>query len=226
MPFAKLTITTENNTKIVASYNPEKYSVTKGVQYAEIGIPGLDEPVLQFVRGQNEKITLDLFFDTTEQGMTGAVLDVRTRTSAVYALLKVNSKTHAPLRFSIDWGTGKSLFGQGSNSALCVLESMSEEFSLFAPTGEPLRAKLTVTIRLAPTIKMQFQTTPRHSPDRTSIVTVTRGERISDIAYQQYGDSTQWRAIADASNLDNPRFLDPGMTLQVPSLPNNSGGSQ
>lgn len=228
MAFAKLTMTAEDGTKIKASYNPEKYSVNKGVQYAEIGIPGLDEPVLQFIRGQNEKVTLDLFFDTTEKGMTGSVTDVRTLTSAVYGLMKVNTTTHAPLRFAIDWGTGKSLFGQGSNSSLCVLESMSEEFSLFAPTGEPLRAKLTVTIRLASTVKLQFQNTPRESPDRTTLVTVVRGQRITDIAYQQYGDSTQWRPIADASQLANPRFLDPGTTLNVPSLPGvrRSAGSR
>jgi hypothetical protein len=232
MPLAKLTITTENKTRIVASYNPEKYTVSKGVQYAEIGIPGLDEPVLQFIRGQNEKVNLELFFDTTEKGMSGTVTDVRTLTSPVYGLLKVNTTTHAPQRFRVEWGTGKSLFGQGSSSSLCVLESMSEEFTLFAPTGEPLRAKLTVTIRMASTVKLQYQETPRESPDRTKLVTVTRGQRISDIAYQQYGDPTQWRPIATASKIANPRFLDPGTTVVVPSLPGNtvgtssSGGSQ
>lgn len=219
MPFAKLTITTEDGlTQIEALYNPEKYSVTKGVQYAEIGIPGLDEPVLQFIRGQNEKVTLDLFFDTTEQGMVDNVLDVRTFTRDVYNLLKVDIETHAPPRFTIEWGTGMSLFEQGFTSSLCVMESMNEEFTLFAPTGEPLRAKLTVTIRMASTVKLQFQT-PRHSPDRTKIVTVVRGQRITDIAYQVYGDPTQWRPIAEANPaITNPRFLDPGITLVVPSL--------
>ena len=223
MSFAKLTIRPESGPPIKARYNPEKYSVTKGVQYAEIGIPGLDEPVLQFVRGQNEKVTFDLFFDTTEKGMTGQVTDVRTLTQDVYNLLKVNSSTHAPQRFRIEWGTGKSLFGQGSSASLCVLETMTEEFTLFAPTGEPLRAKLTVTVRIAPTVKLQFQQTPRESPDRTKVVTVVRGQRISDIAQQQYGDATQWRVIADANQIDNPRLLDPGTTLKVPSLP---GGNE
>jgi hypothetical protein len=224
MPFAKLTITTEDGTKITpAYYNPEKYSVTKGVQYAEINIPGLDEPVLQFIRGQNEKVTLDLFFDTTEQGMVDNVKDVRTLTKSIYNLLKVNSSTHAPPRFKVEWGTGRSLFGQGDSSSLCVLESMTEEFTLFAPTGEPLRAKLTVTIRNAPTVELQFQEKPRESSDRTKIVTVVRGQRISDVAWQEYGDPTQWRPIAEASQIDNPRFLDPGTMLKVPSLP---GGGQ
>ena len=105
MPFAKLTITTEDGTQIAALYNPEKYSVTKGVQYAEIGIPGLDEPVLQFIRGQNEKVTLDLFFDTTEQGMVDNVTDVRTLTTDVYNLLKVD--TDDPRSAAVHYRMGK-----------------------------------------------------------------------------------------------------------------------
>ena len=116
-----------------------------------------------------------------------------------------------------------SLFGQGNTSSLCVMESMNEEFTLFAPTGEPMRAKLTVTIRMAASIQLQFQENPRHSPDRTKLLTVIRGQRITDIAYQQYGDPTQWRAIAEANpSITNPRFLDAGETLTVPSL---SGGN-
>ena len=225
MPFAHLTITTEDgNIQVVASYNPEKYSVSKSVQYAEIGIPGLDEPILQFIRGQNEKVTLDLFFDTTESGMVDNVVDVREWTTDVYTLLKADSETHAPPRFTIEWGTGMSLFSQGQASPLCVMESMNEEFTLFAPTGEPLRAKLTVTIRMAATIELQFQENPRNSPDRTKLVTVVRGQRISDVAYQQYGDPTQWRAIADANpSIANPRFLNAGTTLTVPSLLGRNG---
>jgi hypothetical protein len=223
MSLYKLTILTEDGkTKIVANYNPEKYSVNKAVQFAEIGIPGLDEPVLQFVRGQNEKVTFDLFFDTTKQGMVNNVTDVRTLTQPVYNLLKVNGTTHAPPRFSINWGVGKSLFGQGNTTSLCVLESMNEEFMLFAPTGEPLRAKLTLTVRMASTVQVQFQETPRNSPDRTKVVTVLRGQLISDIANQEYGDPRQWRPIAEANPLINPRFLEPGSTLLVPSLPGGS----
>ena len=47
-------------------FNPSELSFQKGVQIAEIAIPGLDAPLLQFVRGQNETLTLDLFFDTTD----------------------------------------------------------------------------------------------------------------------------------------------------------------
>ena len=39
--------------------------IAKGAQIAEIAIPGIDSPILQFVRGQTQTLTLELFFDTT-----------------------------------------------------------------------------------------------------------------------------------------------------------------
>ncbi|MGB5059444.1 MAG: hypothetical protein WBO48_12150, partial [Candidatus Promineifilaceae bacterium] len=68
--------------RLTVSYNPTEITFNKGVQYAEIGIPGLDTPIQQFVRGQTETLTFDLFFDTTESGMGtgGGVTAVTTRT--------------------------------------------------------------------------------------------------------------------------------------------------
>src|SRR5690349_10505935 len=104
MGLDKLTITPEIGSKIEARFNPERYTVTKSVQIAEITIPGLDSPAQQYVRGQSEKITFDLFFDTTEFGMLDDVTDVRTQTAKVYQLLRVQSHTHAPPRCKLTWG--------------------------------------------------------------------------------------------------------------------------
>ena len=42
--------------------------IAKGAQIAEIAIPGIDAPILQFVRGQTQTLALELFFDTTRVG--------------------------------------------------------------------------------------------------------------------------------------------------------------
>ena len=49
--------------KIDVQYNPTEFSLDKGVTLGEVAIPGLDAPVQQYVRGNAEKMTLDLFFD-------------------------------------------------------------------------------------------------------------------------------------------------------------------
>ena len=215
----KLIITPEVGSPIKAAYNPERYTVSKSVQLAEIAIPGLDSPVLQFVRGQNEKITMELFFDTTDSGMTGNVTDVRDQTKQVYQLLKVNGSTHAPPRVRLQWGGSGQLTSHGASiSPWLVLESVNEEFTLFSPQGIPLRARRNVTFREAWTIEQQLQVTPRHSSDRTKLRRVARGETLSHIANDEYDDPRQWRPIAEANNLDNPRLLDPGTTLVIPRV--------
>jgi hypothetical protein len=219
MGLEKLTIYRERGRHIEALFNPEKYTASRSVQFAEIAIPGLDTPVVQFVRGQSEKITLELFFDTTDQGMVDPVVDVRTLTSKVYGLMKVLSKTHAPPRLLLIWGEGGKLFNYG-NTILpwCVLESASQEFTLFSPGGAPLRAKVNCTFRDAWTIDEQLQQTPRESSDRTKFAQVKQRQSLSEIAWQQYEDPNQWRPIAEANNLDNPRLLLPGTVLKIPSL--------
>jgi len=217
MSLEKLTIITELGDTIKALFNPEKYTVSKSVQFAEIGIPGLDSPVVQYVRGQNERITMELFFDTTDSGMVDNVVDVRTKTLAIYKLLKINTETHAPLRVVLSWGDAGQLTSFGTKiPPWLVLESVSEEFTLFSPRGVPLRARLQVAFREAWTIEEQLQETPRHSSDRTSVRRVKRGETLSHIAADEYNDPREWRAIADANDLHNPRFLEPGMLLTIP----------
>jgi nucleoid-associated protein YgaU len=224
MALEKLSIMPEIGPSIQALFNPEKYTASRSVQFAEIAIPGLDAPVIQFVRGQAEKVALELFFDTTDQGTVDPVVDVRTLTSLVYNLLDVQSNTHAPPRLILTWGEGGQLFNNGKTiSPWCVLESVSQEFTLFSPGGVPLRAKLNVAFHAAWTIGEQLTQTPRHSSDRTRFVRVRRQQTISEIAWQQYNDPDGWRPIAEANDLDNPRFLEPGSMLTIPSLDTAKG---
>ena len=58
---------TPSGRSLRVQFNPAEYTLTKGAQFAEIPIPGLDSPVLQFTRGQTETMAFDLFFDSTEK---------------------------------------------------------------------------------------------------------------------------------------------------------------
>ena len=91
--------------------------------------------------------------------------------------------------------------------------------SVYPSSGVPLRAKLNVSFREAWTIEQQLQVTPRHSSDRTTLHRVVRGETLCHIAARQFNDPSQWRLIADANDLDNPRILAPGQVLVIPPSP-------
>ena len=52
-PLAKATIlNTVTHELITVMYNPEEYKLDQGNTFAEIGIPGLDAPPMQYVRGK------------------------------------------------------------------------------------------------------------------------------------------------------------------------------
>src|SRR5713101_9743307 len=131
-------------------FNPTEYTLNKGAQIAEIGIPGIDSPILQFIRGQNEKLTLDLFFDTTRKGMgKSPVTSVTEQTELVYQLVKIQSKGHAPPRIVFSWGTYLSFHA--------IVESIQRKFTLFNPAGVPLRATLSVVLREYRSLADQLQ---------------------------------------------------------------------
>ena len=84
-------------------YNPKEIAFEKSVQLAEVNIPGLDAPLQQFVRGQGEKLTLELFFDTTETGMGKGAASVTTETDEIYKLVKIEPTSHAPPVVTFCW---------------------------------------------------------------------------------------------------------------------------
>ena len=76
--------------------------------FAEIGIPGLTAPLQQFVRGNAEVLTVELFFDTSDKGMGGDATSVATETDKIYSLARIDPDGHAPPIVEFHWGSGLS----------------------------------------------------------------------------------------------------------------------
>jgi nucleoid-associated protein YgaU len=192
-------------------FNPQEYTINKGAQIAEIAVYGIDSPILQFIRGQNETLGLELFFDTTEDGMGEGARDVTELTKPFYQLVKIQPKTHAPPRIRFTWGQGLSF--------KAIVESVQQKFDLFNPNGVPLRATLTLSLREYKTLEEQLSELKPESSDHTKTYTVQRGDTLSRIAAREYGDPALWRPIADANpDLPNVRQLKPGARLVIPPL--------
>lgn len=254
--------------EIPVQYNPTDLTYDKTVQVAEINIPGLDSPLQQFIRGNSEKLTIKLFFDTTDEGMGSRTTSVTTLTDRIYQLVKIEPTRHAPPICTFVWNAnfpGSSLGGSSSNRALgaaamaageaaeaassaaastpagqaaaaiasqgapslgnqrrngfkCIVENIKQEFSLFSPQGVPLRATLTVTLREYKTLDDQLRSLNRTSPDRTHSHVLGRGETLSSVSGQYYQRPGDWRAIAEANGIEDPRRLTPGLILTVPLL--------
>jgi len=198
-----LIVNTETNQSIPVMFNPPQYELQKTNQFAEIGIPGLGSSLLQFVSGNAQTLTTELFFDTTEKGV-----DVRTFTARVIGLLEINSKTHAPPRLLFLWG---------SLVFPCVLEEVTQVFGYFNAAGVPFRATLEVTFKENNRLQ-DLLGTVSESTDRTKGRVFLAGDTLQRIAAEEFGDPGLWRQIAQANNIDNPLTVQPGQALNIPAL--------
>jgi hypothetical protein len=202
---------------IRVQFNPAEYNRTKAAQLAEIGIPGLDSPILQFIRGQTETLKLDLFFDTTAGGMGDGASDVRELTKGFYQLVKIQPKTHAPPRIQLSWGEGLSF--------KAIVDSVDQKFTLFSPAGIPLRATVTLSLREYKTLEEQLAELNLQTSDHTKLHAVLEDETLASIALAEYGDARLWRRIADANSelIDDPAGPPVGAQLEIPSDESRTG---
>jgi Contractile injection system tube protein/LysM domain len=185
-------------------FNPSRYSLDASNQIAEIGVPGLPAPLLQFVRGGARTLSMQLFFDTYEAGG-----DVRVHTGRVFGLLDIEPTTHAPPVCEFRWGRVRFR---------SVLERVNGQFTLFLADGTPVRATLDVTFRQYVDLQAALRARPTQSADHATTHVVVRGETLGAIAALHYDDAARWRPIADANRIANPRKLVPGQVLSIPAL--------
>jgi LysM repeat protein len=216
---------------VPVNFNPTEYTLNKGAQITEVTIPGLDSPILQFVRGQTETLSLDLFFDSTDNGMDDGATSVTGLTDQFYQLVKIDGSTHAPPICYFSWGSdfpGKLTYSssvggsQQRHGFKCLIESVRQRFTLFSPQGVPLRATLTVSLKEYKTLSQQIAELNLKSADHTQTHVVQVGETLSQIAYEMYEDPTQWRAIADQNSIPDPLELTPGTVLEIPMISSSS----
>ena len=186
-------------------FNPTEYQLQKSNSFQEIAIPGLQAPPIQYIRGNSEKLAVEVLADTTD-----SLEDVRTKyVKQVRDLLEINKDLHAPPIVRFTWD--KEIF-KG------VLESFQVTYTLFSPEGAPLRAKMSLSFKEYRPVEVQVKEPPRQSPDFDKAYVVRYGDSLASLAFSAYKDATQWRKIATANALLNPRRLAPGLVLKIPKI--------
>lgn len=207
--FIKILNGEKGGTEIEILYFPPEYSHEKSNSFSEIAIPGLESPYLQFVKGNAASISLEVFYDTYEDGS-----DVRVLTDQLTDLLNIDPKIHAPPTLEFIWGI------QSKEPFNCVLESVTKKFTMFHSDKTPVipvRARLNIKLK---EFKIELSERERkiHSPDKTKKYIVKQGDSLWQIAYAMYGTPLKWRHIADKNKILNPRFLEFGKELIIPPL--------
>jgi nucleoid-associated protein YgaU len=203
-------------------FNPNTYTISKAVSWKSPGSPGgavtpaerrKNAPVLEFDGGQSRTLTLELFFDTTEETVDTKV-DVRNQTNLILKLTRIVRALDPPRPpvSVISWGTAPP---SGSDFPFTgVVTNLSQRFSLFRADGRPVRAILTVVFTewLDPTKDLKDT-----DPEITTRL-IKRGDTLSSISAEMYSDPTRWRVIAQANQLDDPRQIQVGLRLTIPKI--------
>ena len=201
-------------------FNPTSYTITKpvtwSVQTPTSGSAGETQPVLNaptlvFGGGGSRTLNLELLFDVTEPIDGETIDDVREKTNAIVALTRIEPKKHKPPLCEVTWGPAPV---NSDFPFTGVVTNLTQNFLLFRSTGEPVRAKLTVIMTEA----LDVVTDQRETDPEMTTRRVRRGDNVTALAADVYGDPALWRIIAEANKLDDPRRLPVGRTLSFPKL--------
>lgn len=210
MALVKATITAENTgTRLDVMFNPEEYSLNRDNNFASQAIPGLSSPILQFAHGNLRTLDMELLFDTYE-AKSDADRDVRIQTQRLIKFMEIDSSLHAPPVLQVSWA---------SLQFRCVLTRAAQKFILFLSDGRPVRARVTCSFTEFIDPEREAKQVNRQTADYSKVHIVVDGETISGISFKHYENPRLWRAIAIVNGIDDPRALEAGMTLSIPSLP-------
>jgi hypothetical protein len=220
MALEKLTITIYSNPKfsqklrsIKVAINPEEYQHSYAISYTSAEGPGANGKILQFRSYGAENLSFTIWFDGT-----GAVAGApRGETTSIdkqitafrNAVFPYDGKTHSPNYLELAWGT--LLFK-------CVLLSLNFTYTMFAPSGEPIRAKCVASFRRYVSPDDLAKQANKSSPDMSHLVTVKAGDTLPLLCHRIYGSSRHYPEVARINNLAGFRALAPGTVLLFPPL--------
>jgi nucleoid-associated protein YgaU len=203
-------------------FNPNAYSVERSNAYKSTAVPGLSSPLIQFVNGEADQLTMELFLDdyTDPKGPTSRDLaaqrSVAQRLSELNELLNIDRDLHAPAHVRFNWGPMEFV---------AVFEKLGHRVTMFHPDGTPARATLNVTLREYRTLKEQLERPRRESSDKSKRRVILGRDSLWALAAREYGDPAAWTLICAANDLDDPRDIAPGDWLVLPPMeePDGSG---
>jgi LysM repeat protein len=211
-------------------YNPEELKLEQGNTFAEVGIPGLNNPPLQYVRGKSRTLSMELFFDSYESGH-----DVRDFTTPIVRLLDKLPQTLGPPVL---------LFSMGRLQFECVLVDAAQRFTMFTRDGTPARCTMSVRLQEyvrvdieiqrglffgSPTLSAAANAVGRTAVGRAvvnavrgaigsvTVHVVIPGDTLSGLAGAYLGDPTLWRDIARANGITDPLNIPAGTSLVIPT---------
>jgi Contractile injection system tube protein/LysM domain len=214
----------ERQKPIPVLFNPESYSISKRVNWhtpntnrdreqKETTSSQFNAPIVKFGGGESRELTLKLFFDATVSFTQNGkpVQDVREISNKIVTLTQIQRDRGQPPICEISWGKAPV---NSDFPFIGVVTSLTQEFTQFSRDGKPVRATLNVTFREFFDPELDLRKT---DPELTTQI-VRSGMTLSSMTADLHHNPKLWRIIAEANEIDDPRHLEVGQTLIIPSL--------
>ena len=197
--------------KFEVMLNPSGYSHGLTIKSNKKETLGQSGGESKFSAVSPETVSFDLVIDGTgvvnpDAGSPDVKTQIQQLRDVVY---EYDGTEHAPNHVRLLWGS-LILFG--------TLETMSMEYTLFKPSGEPLRATVKLSFTGSMSKEEESLRANRSSPNLDHVVEVRAGDTLPLMCYRVYKDSSYYPEVARVNNLVDFRILDPGARLHFPPL--------
>jgi Contractile injection system tube protein len=205
---------TLGNTEFEVMLNPSSYNHQRVISYNHESTFGEIGKEVKFAAFGGEEVRLDFVIDGTgvvSPSSGGSSYDdvktqIRSLSAVVYDYVGID---HEPSVVRLLWGT-LIFFGR--------LKTMSVEYTLFKPTGEPLRAKVKLAFNGFMSKKKQALVANRSSSDLSHSVEVREGDTLPLLCYRIYRDSSRYMEVARFNGISAFRKLEAGARISFPPL--------
>ena len=202
-----------------------------------------DDPLI-FTGGGTTELTINLLFDVNISGAGTEHSDVRKLTGPLWRLSENEFKGEShkcPALVRLFWGKAFSFHG--------VITDIAERLEYFTAEGVPQRSFLRMRMRRVPEYTEEQLTGGNMMPasmpydsneapptmnEKTTLHSVIGSlassegandgdaERLDQLAYEHYGDPSQWRLLAWANNIADPAEIAAGQVLGFPKQGDDS----
>ena len=192
---------------ITCQFNPSSLAISKKNNWKGAESPNWNAPFMRYTGGDAATYSLSLFFDSYQTHPDGSTAkDVREYTNQLLQL-SLRGAGYSMFKVPYSWPPFVKLIWGKIVLFEAIVEKVKIEYTMFAPEGFPIRAKADVDfiqneILLSDDIIPAQNPTSRTDARKTRIV--NSGERLDQIAYEEYQDSRFWRTLAEANGLNDP----------------------
>jgi len=204
--------------------NPETYEHTKRIEYTKSQAIGESGNNPRFNKAAPEDFTISIVLDGTGAVRDYATLNldqasglpseqalsVREQLKKLYSVVyEYKGIDHEPQIVRLLWG---SLLFYGR------LSNINVKYTLFKPSGDPLRATVKLDFTGFVSREESSLAARTSSPDLTHIIEVKAGDSLPLLCNQVYKDSSYYLDVAKANGLSHFRNIKAGQKLFFPPL--------